>query len=433
MVVRAFAKGMRVFLLIVMAVGLLGASATSILANSVVKKVNIPNPKQYPGLKEYMIPLDQQYDKTDNGVQVYYKRIDHGYAMTGQLIAKKNGKTLWKKDYHQGYGILAVEGNFIFLQEAHQNSAIRGPHKLIVLNTQGKTVYRADLNGAINMDGYQYIRHGDILYFVTDRPFERMDSGGTDPSKLYSRVVAVSVKTGKILWTKGVGLVAAPPVLYKGKIYVTDHFNGLLSFDSKGVKSVLIKDTTLYEGPLFSPSGYVYLTSGDPVTYEESLLAFTPDFKLAWKQPFDGSFLSLAFDKDLVFLSTMKYADAKTSLGYEFSGRMYAFNEKGKLLWTHKHAGYNSQGTIVSGENLFFISYLANSAKEYFGKNYVVIFNNRLYGLNKRTGEVVHKTGVGSYYFPTYQYPIPGKAQKPNVPIVEETSSSNKKVYYLLK
>ncbi|MHC0037643.1 outer membrane protein assembly factor BamB family protein [Pseudoneobacillus sp. C159] len=430
---RVFVRGTRMLLLMVIVFAMLGTSTIS-ASSGAVKKENIANPKQYPGLKEYFVPLEQQYDKTDNGVQVYYKRIDLGFAITGQLIAKKNGKTLWKKDYHQGYGILAVEGNLIFLKESNRNSSISGPHKLLVLNTQGKTVYSTDLNGSINMNGYQYVRSGDILYFVTDRPFERQQFGGSDPSKQYSRVVAVSVKTGKILWSKGVGMVGSPPVLYKGKIYVTDQFNGLWSFDSKGTKNLVINDPTLEGRPYFSPNGYVYLTTGDPVTYKEQLVVYDPAFQLLWKQPYDGFFLSIAFDKDLIFLSTNQYVDdAKTKLGYEFSGRMYAFNDKGKLLWSQKHAGYNTSGTVVSGDHLFFISYLMNPAKEFFGKNYIVVFKNRLYGLNKRTGEVVYKTGVGDYYFPTYQFEIPGKTQKPNLPIVEETSSTNKKTYYLLK
>jgi hypothetical protein len=406
---------------------------TATIASAKVSKVPITNPKSHPQLKDYFVPLEDKYETTDNGVRVYFDRKDIGYAITSHVIAKKNGKTLWKKNFHGGVGLLAVEGNLIFLDEGNQNSSINGPSTLIVLNTQGKTVARAELNGSINMNGYEYIRSGDILYVVTDRSFERLQEGGTNPGKLYSRVTAISVKTGKVLWTKGVGLATQPPVLYKGKIYIIDHFNGLVSFDSKGTKAELIKDTTLQGKPYFSPKGQVYLASSDSNTYVESLRMYDAKFKLAWSKPYTGFFLELTFDQDLAILSTNEYIDVKTPIGYDFSGRMYTFNESGKLLWYFKHQGYNSMGTVVSGDNLFFISKIMNPTKEYFFKDAIVLFNNRIWGLNKRTGAIVYKTGWGSYYFPTYQFPIEGKVQKANVPIIEEASSTNKKSYYLLK
>lgn len=388
-----------------------------------IKKVSITNPKNHPLLKEYFIPENQKYDKTDNGVQVYFQSKGTGYAQYYQLIAKKAGKTLWKKDFHVGVSLLGVERNLIFLYENNQNTAINGPSTLIVLNTQGKTIYRSGLNGAVVNDAYTYIRDGDAIYFVTDRFYDRLNEGGTTPGKLYSRMVAVSVKTGKILWTKGLGVANRPPLLYKGKIYVTDNNEGLFSFDAKGNKTLLLKDDNIDGQAVFSPKGYIYLTFFTD-SNQDVLRAYDPEFRLLWSQPYDGFDVNLLVDDDLIFLSTYEYEGDV--------GRLYTINEKGKVLWTYKYKGYDSQGVVTSGNNVFFISRTDESEVIQLHNNLVAI-DNRIFGFNKRTGALLYSTNLGSYSFATNEYPVSRVFTKNIQPIIEETSRTGKTSYYFLK
>jgi hypothetical protein len=367
---------------------------------------------------------DQRYQTTDNGVQIYFISDDMGYSNT--LLAKKDGKTLWKKDYPSEAGILAVEGNLIFLWESTYRG---GPVKLIVLNTQGKVVSTTTLNGSIVYNGYSHVRAGDHIYFVTDRWYERLSQGYTDPETLYSRIVAVSVKTGKVVWTKGSNLIIQPPVLHKGYLYVTDDFKGLIRCDTNGNLEVLIKDESLNSRPYFGPNDQVYFSTYERNKQKESLKAYDQNYKLLWEKPYEGSLMHLNFDKGLVILSTSDSYDANNSMGYDFNSFVYGFTYEGKLLWRFKHQGYNSMfgGPIVSSHLIYLLGQSLTPAKEFRLPNDYVAFDTRVYAINKWTGAVEFKTDIGAYYFPGLVY------TKNPKPIIEQTSSTGKKTYYLLQ
>lgn len=395
-----------------------------LFAEAAITKVNIANPKSDPRLKEHFQRESAEglVHKTDNGIEVRY-------TSGRQLIMKKSGKTFFKKTYHTGVRLFGVEGNLIYLNEMNQYSA-GSSSKLIVLNTQGKTVYQINLNGAIvNQQAYGYIRYGDVLYFVTDRSYERLAEMGTDPSRKYSRVIGVSVKTGKILWQKEAGVVNQEPVLYKGRIYVTDRSPGsnrLLSFDSKGTETVHIADPSgfLMERPYFSPSGQVYLSGYDSTANKYYIRVYDQKFQLLRTQSYEGSFLTLTFNGNLALLSTYDFNGSDT-------GRLYAFNDQGKRLWSIKLKG-TLDPIIVSGNNIFFLDRI-EEAKYIRLENEFVMLDTKVYAVNKSNGAVVYKTGLGDYEFPATGLAIPGRTQIAHIPIIKETSTSGKKSYYLLK
>ncbi|MDR6999655.1 hypothetical protein J2Y67_002105 [Neobacillus niacini] len=391
-------------------------------ATGVVKKVNISNPKSHPLLKDYFTPENKRNLKTDNGVQVYSYPKDISMDLSMLLIAKKSGKTLWKKQYHPGVSLLAVEGNLIFLDERSPSLLDNSPSNLVVLNTKGKTLYRTHLNGSIAYDGYESVSFGDVLYFVTDRYYDRISEGRTTPGKKYSRVLGISIITGKILWSKSLGVVNRPPALYKGKIYVTDQSSkSLISFDSKGNEKVLIKDS-FYDAPQFSPKGQIYMkTIGKGE--DDTINVYDKDFHLSWKKTFNGYVTFIIFDQDLIYIG---------STDFEGTSWIYTLTDKGKLQWSIRYQGENSQGVGVSGNKLFFINKIENPQIIHL-KNEMVVLENRIYGISKSTGSIFYKSGLGSYSFPTYQIPIAGKSIKPTVPIIEEKSRSGKLSYYLLK